>query len=64
VPVRALVDFARVGVAKGAKASLNFEFPADRLALTNSTGQRAVYPGKHTIEVSDGTTVVEVKVEL
>eukprot|EP00697_Spironema_sp_BW2_P017465 gnl/Spiro4/9155_TR4822_c0_g1_i1.p1 gnl/Spiro4/9155_TR4822_c0_g1~~gnl/Spiro4/9155_TR4822_c0_g1_i1.p1 ORF type:complete len:824 (-),score=178.02 gnl/Spiro4/9155_TR4822_c0_g1_i1:109-2538(-) len=66
VPLRALVEFARVGpVLPGAKVSVPFTVQSTRvLALTNSDGDRVIYPGAHVLVVSDGVNTNQMIVDV
>merc|ERR1712232_1109494 len=57
VPLRKLIEFERVSLAKGASASLTFSVPLQRLAVTNNDGDYVLYKGPHTIIFSRGTGV-------
>jgi beta-glucosidase len=54
VPLKQLVDFERVRLAKGASTTVEFSVPAHRLALTNNDGDYALYAGNHSIIFSRG----------
>merc|ERR1712113_314413 len=43
VPFRKLVEFERVSLAPGASTSIVFDIPRERLAVTNSEGDYALY---------------------
>jgi len=55
VPIRKLIEFERVSLAKGASTSVTFSVPRTRLAVTNTDGDYALYKGSHTITFSRGT---------
>ena len=48
-PVRRLLDFARVGLAAGASAEIEFTVPLERLAYTWPDGRRGVEEGDVTL---------------
>ena len=55
VPIKQLVDFQRVTVAKGASVSVAFTLDHDAaLSLTAADGSRVVYPGEHSLIFSTG----------
>ena len=55
VPIKQLVGFQRVTVAKGAIAGVAFTLDHDAaLSLTTADGSRVVYPGEHSLIFSTG----------
>jgi len=54
VPLKKLIDFERVSLAKGAAISVGFTVPRQRLAVTNGDGDYVLYKGSHTITFSRG----------
>lgn len=54
VPSRALIGFERVRVASRAATTATFAFEERALALTNATGDKHIYPGKHELIFSRG----------
>ena len=54
VPLRALVDFARVGLEPGEATTVCFATGRERFALTDAHGDRVVYPGEHQLIFSRG----------
>jgi hypothetical protein len=56
VPLRSLVDFARVGpVAAGKGANVSFNVTGHTMMLVDENGERRLYQGRHTIVVSRNT---------
>lgn len=53
LPVRSLVDFARLSVAKWSRASSTFHLH-DALTVVNAKGDRVLYPGIHYIIITRG----------
>ena len=65
VPKKALVEFARVRVARGAAETIAFELDtAKALSLVNAAGNRVVYPGEHALlfDAGDESKPVEIKI--
>lgn len=56
LPLRALVDFERVSVAAGGQVEVKFELGPESLQLINGKGERTLYPGKHELIFSRGST--------
>ena len=55
VPIKSLVGFERVSIARGATTRCSFEMLAsEALGLVNATGERVVYPGQHTLIFQNG----------
>ena len=54
VPLRALIDFARVGLEPGEATTVCFATSRERFALTDAHGARVVYPGEHQLIFSRG----------
>jgi len=52
-PFKNLVDFERVTVAQ-TPVAVNFSIPFSMFSLTTVDGDQVVYPGIHTITVTDG----------
>ena len=65
-PVRALLGFAKVGLAPGERATVRFDVHTDRLAFTGLDGHRIVEPGEILLSAgsSSGDTPVRAAVEL
>lgn len=62
--VSRLLGYERVPLAAGQRATVTFDVPTTRLALTDRSGRRVVEPGPHTLWVgtsvaAEATTVVE-----
>jgi len=54
VPIKHLVEFERVTVAAGQATQITFNLDQKALQLTNKSGDKVVYPGKHTLMFSRG----------
>jgi hypothetical protein len=54
VPLKSLVAFERVRLAKGAATTLTFDISEDMLMLVNATGDRTLVPGNRTLIFSNG----------
>jgi hypothetical protein len=54
VPRKALVDFARVSVAAGATATVEFALSEASFLLVNGDGDRTLYHGARVLELSNG----------
>ena len=48
-PRRALVDFARVSVSAGGKASVRFEVGEATFKLVDEFGEKRIYTGEHLL---------------
>eukprot|EP00164_Ancoracysta_twista_P003087 GFYU01004121.1.p1 GENE.GFYU01004121.1~~GFYU01004121.1.p1 ORF type:complete len:789 (-),score=304.22 GFYU01004121.1:39-2405(-) len=55
VPLKRLVGFERVTVAKGATEKVSFTLRSDAFTLVDSKGDKQIYPGQHTFVVSQGS---------
>ena len=66
VPLKSLVDFSRVHVARGATVTLTFQMSQDTFALVDETGARVVVKGSRSLifDLGDGTQPVEVPVTI
>lgn len=63
--LKQLFDFQRVTVGAGAEAKLAFSVTADQLALTDSQGDRVLYPGRYRLVFTNGAgSEVEALVQL
>ena len=54
LPLRQLVDFARVRVPARGKADVHFTVRAAQLSLVNLSGERAIFPGEYTLLATNG----------
>lgn len=54
VPIKQLVAFERLSLAAGASANVTFSLGATQLQLTNTAGDKVVYPGQHQFIFSRG----------
>ena len=54
VPLRALVDFDRITLAKGAGGPLGFTTTDSYLTLTDAQGRDVTYAGDHYIDITNG----------
>jgi len=53
VPLRSLVDFTRVQIDSGSSVITQFSIPWSKLLLTNSQGNKVLYPGTHYLDFTD-----------
>ena len=54
VPLRSLVDFQRVSVAKGQSVAVQFMIKPSSLELIDENGEPRLYPGVHSFIASRG----------
>lgn len=54
MPFKHLVDFKRIHVKAGAKEQITLNFQPERLALVDSKGEKATYPGDYTLRIDRG----------
>lgn len=55
VPIKALVDFARISLPAGSEDLVEFVLPLGAAAVTTRTGAKVAVKGEHVFEISDGT---------
>eukprot|EP00300_Choanocystis_sp_HF-7_P007731 c1547_g1_i1.p1 GENE.c1547_g1_i1~~c1547_g1_i1.p1 ORF type:complete len:201 (+),score=52.14 c1547_g1_i1:78-605(+) len=54
IPLKALVNFARVSVAQGATAAVTLKFDATAFQVVNKAGASTLYEGVHQLTFSTG----------
>ena len=65
VPIKSLVAFDRVRIAKGGKAEVAFDLSEDAFMLVNKAGVKTLYKGERTLIFSNGAgQIVNIKVTL
>ena len=57
-PRRALIDFQRLSVVPGARASHRFELSEKDLMIVNANGEKVLYPGEHHLVFARGAAGV------
>jgi hypothetical protein len=57
-PRRALIDFQRLSVVPGARASHQFELSEKDLMIVNANGEKVLYPGEHHLVFARGAAGV------